>query len=850
MSAQPTPVMQQYTQLKKQYADAILLFRLGDFYETFFEDAKLCSKELDLVLTGRNWGDQRAPMCGVPWHAVDGYIARLINAGYRVALCEQMGEPGKGLIERDVVRVITPGTVVDPGMLRDKEHNWLVCLMLRGDAVGLCAADVSTGTLRVGRTHPARLCDDLAQFSPRELLINDDAFERVAKLKPALPVAPVARPSEAFAEETARGELALRLGPGEMALLEGDALAMGAAGALLDYLRQTQKNALSHMRTLEAWSGDGVLSLDGVARRNLELVASLRDGGRAGTLLATLDSTATAMGGRLLRDWISQPMSSVVAIKRRLSGVASLIGARLQADELSEHLGEVSDLERLCTKLSYQSFTARDALALSRSLGAVAPIKRLCEGLSPEIAELGAALNPLDSLRQEIDRAIAEDPPISLKEGGMLRDGYSEELDELRAASSGGKGWLAQLEANERETTGIRNLKVGYNRVFGYYIEIGKSGLDRVPYGYVRKQTVASGERFITPELKQMEQRILGAEDKAMRLEYALFAQLRDAIAQTLPAIQRTARALAALDATASLAAAALSRGYVRPDVHDGDELNIVAGRHPVVEAVMPGFVPNDTFMNRDERMVILTGPNMAGKSTYMRQVALIALMAHMGSYVPAQSARIPIMDRIFTRIGAQDDLASGRSTFMVEMSEVADILKSATARSLILLDEIGRGTATFDGLSIAWAVAEHVADAARLGAKTLFATHYHEMGALEQRVQGVVNYRVSVREVGEEVVFLRRIERGGADRSFGIHVAASAGLPSAVIARAKAMLRALEAGEQRNDSFAEAVPSAEEAALRALAGTLADLDVMSITPLEALNQLFTLKEKAKETLR
>ncbi len=861
-----SPMMQQYMQIKERYPGVILFFRLGDFYEMFFDDAITASRELELTLTGRDCGlAERAPMCGVPHHAVQTYLSRLLEKGYKVAICEQMQDPSevKGLVERDVVRIVTPGTVIDENMLDERENNYLLSLCMEDDAVGLAYADVSTGEVYAYEiAHAAHaLPDELARIAPKEIIANDAAI--LSGVAQATGHAPAAYAPRAFSLATAKEALLAHF-----AIQSLDAfglselkLATCAAGALMRYLGETQRNALAHITAVRRYQPEAFMLLDKTARRNLELTESLRGKGKRGTLLALLDRTATAMGGRLLRGWIDQPLASLDSINRRLDAVSALHGEHVVMQSIHEELRHVADIERLTSKLSYKSLHARDALALCASLQRVPTVKRLsAHAHSAWLDELTDGLDPLPELTDLLGRAIHPDAPLNLTDGGIINDGYDAELDELRRASVEGKQWLANLEAQEREATGIKNLRIQFNRVFGYYIEITKSNLSQVPYRYTRRQTLANAERFITPELADIEQKILGAEDKALKLEQLLFADVRQRIAAELARLQRTAEALKTIDALAALAMVATEHGYVRPEMADDGTLKIIDGRHPVVESAMTGgaqFVPNDTDLDMcDNRMLIITGPNMAGKSTYMRQVALMALMAHIGSFVPAKEAHIGLIDRIFTRVGASDDLASGQSTFMVEMNEMANILINATKKSLVILDEIGRGTSTFDGLSIAWAVVEYLCDDAH-GCKTLFATHYHELSELEGRLPGVVNFRVSAKEHGEDILFLRKIVRGSADKSFGVHVARLAGVPAPVLGRAQEILARLEAADVNQSSIGQNIlednrkEKSEQVTLftspaTALIEELRNTDVMGLTPIEAMNLLFALRERAK----
>ncbi len=859
-----TPMMRQYLATKERYPGMILFYRLGDFYEMFFDDAKLVSRELELTLTGKSCGlEERAPMCGVPFHSAETYINRLIEKGYKVAICEQMEDPAtaKGLVKREVIRVVTPGTVIEQSMLDERRNSYLLSVCAEGNRAGIAFTDVSTGEFFVYELARAdkRLQDELARISPKEIIAN-------AELPAGATTLPVGiQGSEWFQFGKAKAALLGHFkvqsldvfGIGEMRL------GVRAAGAMMKYLSETQKNALEHMTAIAQYHDKRYMMLDHTARRNLELTETMRSRQKQGTLLGILDYTCTAMGARMLRSFIEQPLANKAAIDARLDAVAALAAADMTADLLREELSEVYDIERLLSKISYQSINARDCLALCQSLSHVPAILSALDSLSPsgQLLELMRQLEPLDDVVDLLTRAIDPDAPALMNDGRFIKKEYSPELDKLREASANGKQWIADLEAKERKLTKIKNLKIQYNKVFGYYIEVTKSNYDQVPYRYTRKQTLANCERYMTPELHEIEETVLGAQEKSVRLEQGLFVEIREFLSEQIPRIQRTAAALKTLDALLSLAVASVRRHYVRPTITEDGTIDIVNGRHPVVEDGLRGdelFVPNSTHMNgEDSRMLIITGPNMAGKSTYMRQVALITLMAHMGSFVPADSATIGVVDRIFTRVGASDDLASGQSTFMVEMNEMAHILRSATPRSLIVLDEIGRGTSTFDGLSIAWAVVEYLVDKERIGAKTLFATHYHELSELEGRLPGVVNYRISVKEHGEDVIFLRKIERGGADKSFGIHVAHLAGLPRPVIMRAHEILARIEANDVNQNSIGQNILGSDaqrapqqvglfESPAMDLIEELRALDVMALTPIDALNALFTLKEKAR----
>ena len=807
-----TPMMQQYLNIKKQNGDAILFFRLGDFYEMFFDDAITASRELDLTLTGKDCGlKERAPMCGVPYHAVEGYVAKLIKRGYRVAICEQMEDPklAKGLVERQVIRVITPGTVIEQAMLDDRSNNFLVSVCLDGDAAGLALCDVSTGEFSIYQIGGAldQLMQELSRISPSEIIANAEARRFKTAISAPVPLSEF--DDEAYLEENA--EEALKAHFPQSDLNQEDIrdldVARRAAGALIQYLTSTQKNSLQHIDHIALYRRSAYMTLDPTARRNLELTESLRDRKRRGSLLWLLDKTCTAMGSRMLKLWIEQPLLNERDITARQDAIEFMLTQPMAADELREKLKQVCDLERMLSRLAYGTLNARDCLALRRSFEVLPDIARTLDDCHAEglLSHARAMICDMDKLCRLLTDAISEDAPVTLREGGLFKDGFNEQLDAYRTASREGKHWLSKLEADEREKTGIKNLKIGFNRVFGYYIEVTKSFADKVPYRYVRKQTLAGAERYTTQELKDIEDKVLGSEEKAVQHEYNLFQQLREAMLTQIDRIKSTASALKQLDCILSLTQSADEYGYVRPKLNREHRLFIRDGRHPVVEQALTSgesFVPNDTDMDLGKRMMIITGPNMAGKSTYMRQVALIVLMAQIGSFVPAHEADICLTDRIFTRIGASDDLYGGQSTFMVEMSELSQILAHATADSLIILDEIGRGTSTFDGMSIAWATVEHIADMEKCGALCLFATHYHELGELEGKIDGVVGCCITAKERGDTIIFLRKLQPGGADKSYGVAVAALAGLPADVTARAREIMAKLEVAEINKTSI------------------------------------------------
>ncbi len=864
-----TPMMQQYLNMKAKYQDCVLFFRLGDFYEMFFDDAKTVSEELELTLTGKDCGlEERAPMCGIPYHAANQYVEKLIALGHKVAICEQMEDPAlaKGLVERDVIRVITPGTVTESTMMDEHVNHFLLSLCFVGETCGMAMADVVTGEFFVHeiRNPEQTLGDELARIEPAEIITNDLVRLRgcMGHELSAASEQPASWYQYQNASETLCAHFQLQdLSP--LGLREEYREGACAAGALMRYLNETQKNAMEHITGLRIYQGHQTMLLDRNTRRNLELTESLRGRSKKGSLLWLLDKTSTAMGSRLLRSWIEQPLTDKALIERRLDALAEFTDQHVLTMTLADALHGVYDMERLLSRVAYKSINAKDCLALGASLGRVPSIRQLLDDCkSPAVKDIRARLDPLEDLRALLERAIHPDAPLSITEGGIIRDGYSPMLDDYRLAAANGKQWILDMEQREREETGIKNLRIQYNRVFGYYIEVTRSYLSQVPARYTRKQTLAGAERYMTPELKEIEQKIVGAQEQSVRLELQLFTEIREKIAAQISRIQQTAYALKELDALLSLAQVAVSNHYVRPAITEDGTLEIVEGRHPVVEQTLQegGFVPNDTSMNADEkRMLIITGPNMAGKSTYMRQVALICLMAHIGSFVPAKEASIPVLDRIFTRVGASDDLASGQSTFMVEMAETAYILRNATPKSLVILDEIGRGTSTFDGLAIAWAVVEYLCDKQKSGAKTLFATHYHELSELEGHVEGVQNYCISVKEHGEEVIFLRKIVRGGADRSFGVHVARLAGVPHEVLVRAHEIQARLEVNGINQNVIGQNILGGEtkkheneqvdmfDYKKTEIITELQGIDVMALTPMDAINKLFLLREKARD---
>lgn len=794
-----TPMMQQYMETKNQYKDCILFYRLGDFYEMFFEDALTCSKELEITLTGKSCGlEERAPMCGVPYHAVDSYLSKLISKGYRVAICEQVEDPktAKGIVKREVIRIVTPGTNLNTQALDEDKNNYLMGIVHTVNAYGISTVDITTGDFYVTEVDTDRkLLDEINKFNPSEIICNStfmvSGFD-IEDLRNRMQISVSDLEPWFFDEELCNNALKKHFQITSLAGLGLKDYTIGviAAGSVLQYLIETQKNSLTHLTKITPYITNKYMLLDSSTRRNLELVETLREKQKRGSLLWVLDKTKTAMGARLLRNYVEQPLIDKIEINKRLDAITELNENVITREEIREYLNPIYDLERLMSKISYNSAGPRDLIAFQSSLSMLPPIKYLLENESSDLLkQIFTEWDTLEDLQHLISQSITEEPPLGIKEGGIIKDGYNEEVDRLRSAKTDGKQWLAELETKEKEKTGIKNLKVKFNRVFGYYLEVTNSYKDLVPENWIRKQTLANAERYTTQELKELEDVILGAEDKLFSLEYTLFCEIRDQIAGEVGRIQKTAKAIAKIDVYTSLALVAERNNYIRPTINESGIIDIKEGRHPVVEKMISNdmFVSNDTYLNNKEnRISIITGPNMAGKSTYMRQTALIVLMAQIGSFVPATFANIGIVDRIFTRVGASDDLASGQSTFMVEMTEVANILRNATKNSLLVLDEIGRGTSTFDGLSIAWAVVEHISNPNLLGAKTLFATHYHELTELEGKLDSVNNYCIAVKEHGEDIVFLRKIVKGGADKSYGIQVAKLAGVPDSVLKRAR----------------------------------------------------------------
>lgn len=879
--AELTPMMKQYMETKSQYQDCILFYRLGDFYEMFFDDALTASRELEITLTGKNCGqEERAPMCGVPYHAVEGYLNKLVSKGYKVAICEQVEDPkqAKGIVKREVVRIVTPGTNLDAQALDETKNNYIMCIVYIADRYGISVADISTGEYLVTELpDSSRLMDEISRFVPAEIICNEAFYMSgmdLDGLKDRFGVTIYSLESWYFDDSLCREKLLEHFhvsGFGGLGLEDYDC-GIISAGALLQYLLETQKNSLSNLTHITPYVTGKYMLLDSATRRNLELCETLREKQKRGSLLWVLDKTKTAMGARMLRKYVEQPLISKKDIVLRLDAVEELKNQAISREEIREYLSPVYDMERLLTKITYGTANPRDLTAFKTSLEMLPPVRYLLEEMQSDLLkEIHEDMDSLEDLCTLLRSAIRDEPPIAMKEGNIIRDGYNEEVDKLRRAKSDGKDWLAKLENEEREKTGIKNLRIKYNKVFGYYLEVTNSYKSMVPDYYTRKQTLANAERYITPELKELEDMILGAEDKLYALEYELYCGVRDQIASQVERIQRTAKAVARLDAVASLALVAERNGYVRPNINEKGVIDIKDGRHPVVERMIPNgtFIANDTYLDdKKHRISIITGPNMAGKSTYMRQTALIALMAQIGSFVPASRADIGLSDRIFTRVGASDDLASGQSTFMVEMTEVANILRNATSRSLLILDEIGRGTSTFDGLSIAWAVIEYISDSRLLGAKTLFATHYHELTELEGKISNVNNYCIAVKEKGDDIVFLRKIVKGGADKSYGIQVAKLAGVPDLVIERAKEIVEELSneditakvseiAAKERTTKKKQKTRRYDEVdiAQMSLFDTVKDddvleelknIDVGNMTPIDALNTIYRLQNKLK----
>ena len=864
-----SPMMQNYLKTKEEYKDCILFYRLGDFYEMFFDDAITASRELELTLTGKDCGqEERAPMCGIPYHAAETYVARLISKGYKVAICEQLEDPktAKGIVKRDVIRVVTPGTVIESNLLEEKKNNYIMAIYKNGIYFGMSVCDLSTGDFRMTQIRDtnnfAMLMDEISRYSPSEIVVNELMFnstEEIIKIKERFET--YISKSNGFSQNVNEIKERSRIvneDDKEIEKLDDYILAITAANGLIAYLVDTQKNNLEYLNKILLYNTSKYMSLDINARRNLEITEKLRDKSKKGTLLWVLDKTSTSMGGRLLRRWLNDPLIDECHINRRLESVKELKEDIILRGDIVDSLKKVYDIERLASKISYGSANGRDLISLKNSTAQLPGIKTiLSKAKSQMLKDLYGELDELQDIYAIIDKAIVDEPPISVKEGGLIKLGYDEEIDRLKTATTDGKNWVLKLEAEEREKTGIKGLKVGFNKVFGYFIEVTKSNLSQVPDRYIRKQTLANCERYITEDLKRLENEILGAEEKVINLEYNAFVEIRDEIEKNVQRVQKSANIISILDVLASFATVADDMNYVMPTVDNSGIIDIKDGRHPVIEKIIGGseFVPNDTYLDKGEnRLSIITGPNMAGKSTYMRQVALITLMAQCGSFVPASYAKIGVVDKIFTRVGASDDLSMGQSTFMVEMMEVATILKEATQNSLVILDEIGRGTSTYDGLSIAWAVAEYISDKEKCGAKTLFATHYHELIQLEEKLEGVKNYSIAVKEKGEDIIFLRKIISGGTDESYGVHVAKLAGVPKAVTTRANEVLRSIERKNVLNEKKLEKENKKETAGqldmynykLAEIAHEIDKIDLNQLTPIDALNTLLKMKEKMK----
>ena len=862
-----SPMMKHYLETKNKYRDCFLFYRLGDFYEMFFDDAILASKELEITLTGKDCGlPERAPMCGIPFHAAETYTAKLIEKGYKVAICEQLEDPAKckGIVKRDVIRVITPGTVIESNMLNEKENNYIMSIYQKGLYYGISVCDMTTGDFYASDIKETNnfqiLLDEIARYNPVEIITNDLFFgmqQEIAEIKERFEVYISRVDNELFSEDSSELKKLFTFTDNfgnSIDKLEEKNLLIGSVNALLEYLNNTQKVKLEHINTIKIYDINKYMALDINARRHLELTEKMRDKTKKGTLLWVLDRTSTSMGGRQLKRWISNPLLSVERINDRLHAVQELKDNLMLRDDIKEALKKVYDIERLIGKIAFGNANARDLISLKTSLSQLPEIKQILAQVSSGLLKaLYEELDELEDVTKLIEISIVDEPPITITDGGIIKLGYNSDVDTYRKSTTEGKTWLVELEAKEKQETGIKNLKVSYNKVFGYYIEVTKSNLNLVPDRYIRKQTLTNGERYITEELKELEQQILGAQDKVVDLEYNLFIEIRQKISKQIERIQQTANVISTLDVLVSFAEVASDLNYIMPIMDENGEIDIKDGRHPVIEKMLPKgeFVANDTYLNKDsDRFSIITGPNMAGKSTYMRQVALICIMAQIGSFVPASYAKIGIVDKVFTRVGASDDLSMGQSTFMVEMNEVATILKNATCNSLVVLDEIGRGTSTYDGLAIAWAVVEYMADKEKVGCKTLFATHYHELTELEEKIEGVKNYSVAVKEKGEDVIFLRKIIPGGTDESYGIHVAKLAGVPRAVTKRANEILRTLERKVKINSEPKESkkVVSGQldmyNYKLADIAHELDKINLNELTPIDALNILVKLKEK------
>ena len=866
-----SPMMQRYLETKEQYKDCILFYRLGDFYEMFFDDAITAARELEITLTGKDCGqEERAPMAGVPHHAAEMYISRLIAKGYKVAICEQLEDPKntKGIVKRGVIRVVTPGTVVDSNMLEERKNNYIMSIFKSGLYFGISVCDISTGEfysaeIKDNNNFP-QLLDEIARYSPSELVINSnlaDCTEEMSKIRERFNTYITRFQDNFFDSKPDILKLRFNLvdtNQKPINNIEERKFAVASINALIEYIEQTQMTNLDHINKITIYQISKYMSLDINARRNLEITEKMRDKSKKGTLLWVLDKTSTSMGGRHLRRCLNDPLIDTLEINRRLEAVKELKENVMLKGDVIDNLKKVYDIERLAGKMAYGNANARDMITLKNSLARLPDVKQVLQNCdAPMLKDIYENLDELQDIYELIEKSIIDDPPMTVKDGGIIKLGYDEEVDKLKTATTEGKNWIIKLEADEKEKTGIKNLKVGFNKVFGYFIEVTKSNLSQVPERYVRKQTLTNAERYITEELKNLENQILGAEEKVVSLEYDLFTKIREEIAQNIIRLQKTATLVSALDVLASFAQVAEDMNYCMPQVDNSGIIDIKGGRHPVIEKMLGAgeFVENDTYLDKNEnRLSIITGPNMAGKSTYMRQVALITLMAQVGSFVPAEEAKIGVVDKIFTRVGASDDLSMGQSTFMVEMMEVATILKEATQNSLVILDEIGRGTSTYDGLSIAWAVAEYIANKEKCGAKTLFATHYHELTELEEKIEGVKNYSIAVKEKGEDIIFLRKIVRGGTDESYGIHVARLAGVPKLVTEEANKILKSLERKniltgkkeEKRDKKQVEGQFDMYNFKLAEIAHEIDKINLNELTPIDALNTLVKIKEKMK----
>ena len=866
-----SPMMQRYLETKEQYKDCILFYRLGDFYEMFFDDAITAARELEITLTGKDCGqEERAPMAGVPHHAAEMYISRLIAKGYKVAICEQLEDPknAKGIVKRGVIRVVTPGTIVESNMLEERKNNYIMSIFKSGIYFGISVCDISTGEfyaaeIKDNNNFP-QLLDEIARYSPSELVINSnlaDCTEEMSKIRERFSTYITRFQDKFFDSKPDIIKLRFNLvdtNQKPIENIEERSFAVASINALIEYIEQTQMTSLDHINKITVYQISKYMSLDINARRNLEITEKMRDKSKKGTLLWVLDKTSTSMGGRHLRRWLNDPLIDTLEINRRLEAVKELKENVMLRGDVIDNLKKVYDIERLAGKMAYGNANARDMITLKNSLARLPEVKSALQTTeSPMLKDIYENLDELQDIYELIEKSIVDDPPMTVKDGGIIKMGYDEEVDKLKTATTEGKNWIIQLEADEKEKTGIKNLKVGFNKVFGYFIEVTKSNLDQVPERYIRKQTLTNAERYITEELKNLENQILGAEEKVVNLEYDLFTKIREEIAKNIIRLQKTATLVSTLDVLASFAQVAEDMNYCMPQVDNSGVIDIKGGRHPVIEKMLGAgeFVENDTYLDKDEnRLSIITGPNMAGKSTYMRQVALITLMAQVGSFVPAEEAKIGVVDKIFTRVGASDDLSMGQSTFMVEMMEVATILKEATQNSLVILDEIGRGTSTYDGLSIAWAVAEYIANKEKCGAKTLFATHYHELTELEDKIEGVKNYSIAVKEKGEDIIFLRKIVRGGTDESYGIHVARLAGVPKLVTEEANKILKSLERKniltgkkeEKKDKKQVEGQFDMYNFKLAEIAHEVDKINLNELTPIDALNTLVKIKEKMK----